>query len=1136
MSDNDNSVGKIHLDLEINDKTSDGIDKAQKQLEGTCQKASDQISNSFSKAQKRIKDILGKTFEEAQKEINDFEIKSDTFEDLQDKCKTLEDKVKDYSEKCTQAVLDEINDGTSGASQKIEELLKMLESKLKEVQSMKDEIISNAETSLPAKSPNLDDTPNNNSPPDTSGIEEVKEKTEEAIKVNSEFEESIKRFTQPYEQAESAVDRLNQKLEVQYSKLAHDQQAVENIAKKYAELDSAELGSEAAQKLEQALYKAESQVLRDKDAIDKLESKVKELNYAVQDVKLSKELKSEVDKFTEAYTKAETPIERLNQKLDIQKSKLAMSQQEVAKIAREYAALNNKDLGSEKVQKLEQALKKAESQVLRDKDAVDKLNAELNKLSPKKINPIINAFEKTKNAVSKVGSVGKTAFSKLRGALKSTDKSAKQTSGLFGKLGKTVKGVFKATFITAALYTAFRGLKSLFSDAMEQSSDFQKSLNSLKANFKIAFQPVVSVVLPILTKLVNGLAQVMAKVASFISGVFGTTYEQSKEAAKAASETAKKSSEEAKKYLNSYDVMNVAEDTSSDSESSEDEGIDFDAVTTTGSKAAESLGAKFKKVMSELFTPIKNAWAKHGQPVLDAIKNTGSSIKSLFIDIGKDFKEIWLDGTGEALISSILKLVESLIRSVGKIADAFKKAWNQGDRGKKLIKSFITTFKNIIDLIAAISDSFGKAFDSPVGVSLIGHILDIIKNISDFVGNLAGKFTEAWNKAGLGDAIMQNLFGVLDSIFGTVDTITEAFAKWAGELDFTPLLESLNGLLEAFQPLVDVLGGALADAFENVLLPLGKWGFEEALPEALDMVSGAFEMLGSIIDAIKPGVEYFFEKVLKPIGEWTGKLIIETLGKLKELFKKVADVFKEKGDKITNILEGISDAFAWVWDMIKPVLDAAKGVITTVIDTIGDIIGPVIDALSGLVDFIAGVFSGDWERAWNGIKDFIGGIWDAIWGIIKGVINLIIDAINTVWSLLYKVFSTIVNIIGGIAGFIGDIFGCDWDFSMPEDPPLIPKLAKGGLVSAPTLAMVGDNPNASSDPEVVAPLSKLEKIMGSDSSEDQKKIISLLEEIIELLKALDFTFNGQIDGKTLFEFIVDFNRKNTKNTGVNALV
>ena len=48
---------------------------------------------------------------------------------------------------------------------------------------------------------------------------------------------------------------------------------------------------------------------------------------------------------------------------------------------------------------------------------------------------------------------------------------------------------------------------------------------------------------------------------------------------------------------------------------------------------------------------------------------------------------------------------------------------------------------------------------------------------------------------------------------------------------------------------------------------------------------------------------------------------------------------------------------------------------------------------------------------------------------------------------------------------------------MPEQPPLIPKLAKGGLANSPTLALVGDNKNAKSDPEVIAPLSKLKQMI-----------------------------------------------------------
>ena len=44
------------------------------------------------------------------------------------------------------------------------------------------------------------------------------------------------------------------------------------------------------------------------------------------------------------------------------------------------------------------------------------------------------------------------------------------------------------------------------------------------------------------------------------------------------------------------------------------------------------------------------------------------------------------------------------------------------------------------------------------------------------------------------------------------------------------------------------------------------------------------------------------------------------------------------------------------------------------------------------------------------------------------------------------------------------------------------KLATGGLAYGPTLAVVGDNPGASSDPEVVAPLSKLRSYMGGGQS------------------------------------------------------
>ena len=131
-------------------------------------------------------------------------------------------------------------------------------------------------------------------------------------------------------------------------------------------------------------------------------------------------------------------------------------------------------------------------------------------------------------------------------------------------------------------------------------------------------------------------------------------------------------------------------------------------------------------------------------------------------------------------------------------------------------------------------------------------------------------------------------------------------------------------------------------------------------------------------------------------------------------------------------------------------------VVGTVIGTISDIIGGLIKTISGVLDFLTGVFTGNWNKAWEGIQKTFQGIWDAMEGTAKGVINIVIDGINMLWGGIYNVVKGIVDGIGGIAGALGDIFGQDWHFKMPDKPPLIPKLATGGIVDKATTAVIGE--------------------------------------------------------------------------------
>ena len=115
----------------------------------------------------------------------------------------------------------------------------------------------------------------------------------------------------------------------------------------------------------------------------------------------------------------------------------------------------------------------------------------------------------------------------------------------------------------------------------------------------------------------------------------------------------------------------------------------------------------------------------------------------------------------------------------------------------------------------------------------------------------------------------------------------------------------------------------------------------------------------------------------------------------------------------------------------------------TVVGFISDLISALLRQIGGIVDFVAGVFTGDWERAWNGVKDIFGGIVDGVKSVFKGAINLIIDIINDFTGGLNWIPKTLSKVPG---------FGWAKDWQIPQ----IPKFAKGGIVDRPTLALIGE--------------------------------------------------------------------------------
>lgn len=135
--------------------------------------------------------------------------------------------------------------------------------------------------------------------------------------------------------------------------------------------------------------------------------------------------------------------------------------------------------------------------------------------------------------------------------------------------------------------------------------------------------------------------------------------------------------------------------------------------------------------------------------------------------------------------------------------------------------------------------------------------------------------------------------------------------------------------------------------------------------------------------------------------------------------------------------------------------------------TIKPIISGVITAFKGVIDFVAGVFTGNWSRAWEGIKSIFSGVFGSLVAIAKAPLNGIIALVNMVINGLNSLKITVPDWVPGIGGK-------GFSFNIPQ----IPQLASGGIATKPTLAMIGEG----NESEAVLPLSKLNSMIGGGTS------------------------------------------------------
>lgn len=414
-------------------------------------------------------------------------------------------------------------------------------------------------------------------------------------------------------------------------------------------------------------------------------------------------------------------------------------------------------------------------------------------------------------------------------------------------------------------------------------------------------------------------------------------------------------------------------------------------------------------------------------------------VVDFFVKVGQAIADLAADKFGriaEGLAKAAVAVADFAQAHVGDVVDAFV---NLGGAVKDLA---VAGWERIAGPLA----EFGAAVD---GISLetfvtaLGNVRDALQPLYDLFAPL-----------------VQDIFAELVEAVGPIG---EAFANLGKS--FLPLVQALAPLLPILGQVAIILGATLVAALYAVLQAV-----KLLVPILGAAIAGAINLLAFAI-----------ENILVPA-------ITVAVGIIGGLVTAIGAV-----------ITFVQNNWGTIQSIIEPVMTAVGTIVSTTFATIQTIIETVIGVISGIVDIFVGTFTGDWGRVKDGVIGVVTSLKDGVVGLITNMITMVGELAGTAWNALHGVGSEMMSglmdaleggakaagnvvigilnrIIGAInsihipgisiPGWVPGVGGKGWDGWSPS-VPTIPALAAGGIVTRPTIALIGE-----AGPEAVIPLSR----------------------------------------------------------------
>lgn len=431
----------------------------------------------------------------------------------------------------------------------------------------------------------------------------------------------------------------------------------------------------------------------------------------------------------------------------------------------------------------------------------------------------------------------------------------------------------------------------------------------------------------------------------------------------------------------------------------------------TGQKFIENLLillADVLNIVGDIAKAFKDAWNEDGRgtALIQSLFDGLNRILELLHSIAKSFREAWNDGTGKEIAANLLEIFTNIFKTIGNLAEQFKKAWEQGGTGKKIFSDILTIVNG-----------------------LLGHLNNMTKATADW----AKKLDFSPLLKGI-EKLLKNLEPLTDSIGAGLEWLYKnvllPLAKFTIEDVLPVFLDALAGALKVINGVIEVLKPLFTWFWEKFLQPLGKW-VGKNIVDGLQNIADVLNILGDWLaknknflqSAIKMGTDLIdgllkgIGDSLKNIGAWLQENLVDPIvSGVKSLFgiHSPSTVFAEIGsfliqgllNGISSLIGGVSDLIGGIWgDIKKTISDKTQ----EILDTSKAIWGNISNAIGGAVDGAKKWVSDRWSDiskttsdTWDNVKKWTSDKWNDAKKSISDTADSIGTKISTKWSEVKK--------------------------------------------------------------------------------------------------------------------------------------